>query len=124
MRSGAVIRGISRIRTGICGRWCGIQNCCRETERACMTRFKFIRDAMEEVKYPRFFHSESPSKEERKRIESLPNLPPSYVEFLNSFGRARFFRELYRDRHRLYIYPPSETLQWHRTDYMLEIGAI
>jgi hypothetical protein len=50
-------------------------------------QYEFIHEAMKEVAYPRFFHTAPLDEFERKRLEALPQLPPSYV-------KVRFFREL------------------------------
>jgi hypothetical protein len=85
--------------------------------------FDFIHRAISEVHYPRFFHCEPLTKSERKRLDALPALPPSYVEFLNTFGRARFFREPDRDSHHLFVFPPPERLRFHGDSYMLDAAA-
>lgn len=86
-------------------------------------RFDFINQAMKEVRYPHFFHCEPLTDSERRRVDALPNLPPSYVEFLETFGRARFFRELDQDKHRLFVFPPPEKLRFYGDSYMLDVAA-
>jgi hypothetical protein len=86
-------------------------------------RFDFIRQAMDEVHYPRFFHCEPLTKWERKRLDTIADLPPSYVEFLEAFGRAKFFRQLDRDVHDLEVFPPPEEMHFYGDSYMFDIGA-
>ncbi len=86
-------------------------------------RFDFIHQAMKEVAYPRFFHCEPLTEFERKRLNALSQLPPSYVEFLNTFGRARFFRELDRDSHHLFVFPPPDTMHFYGDSYMMDAAA-
>ena len=86
-------------------------------------RFDFIHEAMKEVAYPRFFHTQPLTDLERKRLDALSQLPPSYVEFLNTFGRARFFRDLDREKHLLSVFPPPEKMHFYDDSYMLDAGA-
>jgi hypothetical protein len=86
-------------------------------------RFDFIHEAMKEVAYPRFFHTQPLTDFERKRLDALPQLPPSYVEFLNTFGRARFFRELDRDTHYLLVSPPPDKMHFYGDSYMMDVAA-
>lgn len=86
-------------------------------------RFEFIHRAMKEVAYPRFFHIQPLTDFERKRLDALPNLPSSYVEFLNTFGRARFFRELDRDTHHFFVFPPPEKMHFYGDSYMMDVAA-
>jgi hypothetical protein len=86
-------------------------------------RFEFIHEAIKEIAYPRFFHMQPLTDFERKRLAALTQLPPSYVEFLNTFGRARFFRELDRDRHHLFVFPPPDKMHFHGDSYMMEAAA-
>lgn len=88
-----------------------------------MKIFEIIHQARKEVAYPRFFHCQPLTDFERKRLAALPQLPPSYVEFLNTFGRARFFRELESDVHHLFIFPPPETMDFYGDSYMMEVAA-
>jgi hypothetical protein len=87
-------------------------------------RFDFIKQAMEEVHYPRFFHFEPLTKLERRRLDAQPTLPPSYVEFLNTFGRAKLFRKLDSETHHLFVFPPSEKLHFYGDSYMLDVAAM
>lgn len=86
-------------------------------------RFDFIHQAMKEVTYPRFFHCEPLTEFERKRLDALPQLPPSYLEFLNTFGRAKFFREIDRDTHHLSVFPPPDKMHFYGDSYMMDAGA-
>jgi hypothetical protein len=86
-------------------------------------RFDFIRQAIEEVHYPRFFHCEPLTKWEQKRLDSIADLPPSYVEFLETFGRAKFFRQLDREVHDLTVLPPPEEMHFFGDSYMFDVGA-
>jgi len=86
-------------------------------------RFDFIHEAIKEVAYPRFFLAQPLTDFERRRLDALPQLPPSYVEFLNTFGRARFFRELDRDTHHLFVFPPPEKVHFYGDSYMMDIAA-
>jgi hypothetical protein len=86
-------------------------------------RFDFIHQEMKGVNYPRFFHCLPLTDFERKRLDSLSQLPPSYIEFLKTFGRARFFRELDRDNHRLFVLPPPEKMHFYGDSYMLDVGG-
>jgi hypothetical protein len=85
-------------------------------------RFDFIHEEMKKVAFPQFFHLEPLTKFERKRLDSLPQLPPSYVDFLTTFGKARFFRELDRDRHHLMIFPPPEKMNFYGDSYMMDVA--
>lgn len=87
-------------------------------------RFEFIHRAIEEVAYPGFFHRQALTDFERKRLDALPQLPLSYVEFLNTFGRAKFFRELDRDTHHLFIHPPPEEIHFAGDSYMMAAGGL
>jgi hypothetical protein len=78
---------------------------------------------MKEVAYPRFFHTQPLTDFERKRLDALPQLPPSYVEFLDTFGRARFFRELDRDTHHLFVFPPPDKMHFYGNSYMMDAAA-
>lgn len=89
-----------------------------------MSIFELIGEAIDEVRYPEFFRCEPLTAEERKRVEAIPNLPQSYLKFLETFGRARFFRELYRDRHKLFVYPPPPKLPFYKDSYMVGFGAV
>ncbi len=82
--------------------------------------FDFIHEEMKRVAFPQFFHTEPLTRFERKRLESLPQLPSSYVDFLNTFGRARFFRELDRDKHYMMISPPPEKMSFRGDSYMMD----
>lgn len=86
-------------------------------------RFDFITDAMNEVRFPRFFNCQPLTKMERRRLDGLPTLPPSYREFIDTFGRASFFRELDRDMYHLSVVPPSDNLPFCGDSYMLKVAA-
>jgi hypothetical protein len=86
-------------------------------------RFDFIHEAIKEVTYPRFFHLQPLTDFERKQLDSLPQLPPSYVEFLNTFGRAKFFRELDQDTHHLFVFPPADQMHFYGDSYMMKAAA-
>jgi len=85
--------------------------------------FDFVRAAMAEVSYPRFFHTDSLSKEDHLRVKALRVLPESYRAFLAEFGSGRFFRELYRDSHLVLVWPPPNELMFVGTDYMMQVGT-
>ena len=94
--------------------------------------FEFIKEAMEEVRYPRFFHCEPLTEEEHRILAALSGLPPSYIEFLETFGRAKFFGQLDRDRHRIRVYPPTDRLLFYsdklygrsRGDVVFDAGVV
>jgi hypothetical protein len=85
-------------------------------------KFDFIHQAIQEVAYPHFFHTEPLTDFERKRLDALPQLPPSYVEFLNTFGRAKFFRELERNEHHLFVSPPPGSMHFYGDTYMMDVA--
>lgn len=85
-------------------------------------RFDFIQQ-MKAVTYPLFFHCEPLTKDERKRMKALPQLPQSYVEFLNTFGKASFFRELDRDEHHLRVFPPPREVRFRGDSYLVNAAA-
>lgn len=86
-------------------------------------RFDFIHEAMKEVAYPRFFSYIAVTDFERKRLDALPQLPPTYVEFLNTFGRAKFFRELDRDTHHLFVFPPPDKMHFYGDSFLMDAAA-
>lgn len=85
--------------------------------------FEFIHQAMQEVNFPYFFYCQPLSESEQERLDAMPQLPPSYVEFLNTFGRVKFFRDLDRDRHHLFVCPPPQEIQFYGGSYMMDVGA-
>src|SRR5262249_35787830 len=76
------------------------------------SRFQWIREAMAGICYPRFFHCEPLTAAQQEDVRAVPDLPPSYLEFLAVFGRARFFRELDRDSHEILVLPPLDHGEW------------